>query len=98
MATGSVNALAPILFKSVTRQITQNATNDTWTMNNVEFPSKAGYSRVIVGLRSDNQDLVVTGWVFSDTRPQWQTRKLVSSAVTCNVYATMLYLPDRNQW
>lgn len=98
MATGSVKALAPILFKNVQRDITQNSTNDTWTMNNVEFPSKAGYSRIIVGLRSSNQDVVVTGWAFADTRPQWMTKKFATSAVSCTLYATLLYLPDGNRW
>lgn len=98
MATGNVKALAPILFKNVQRDITQNSTNDNWTMNNIEFPPKDGYSRIIVGLRSSNQDVVVTGWYFTDTRPQWMTKKLVTSAVSCTIFATMLYLPDRNQW
>lgn len=104
MATGSVSANAPILFKQYTRQITQTSTSDTWDIlddggvNPVVFPSKSGYSRMIFGLMTNTQDLVVTGWSLrTGDIPRWMTRKLsTASSVTATLYAVLMYMPDRN--
>lgn len=88
-----------ILFKNVQRQVTQNNTSDVWKMNTT-FPPKSGYSRVIVGARSNNQECIVTGWNYDNNgEPQWMVRKLASGSVAnVTYYATLLYIPDVNLW
>ncbi len=88
-----------ILFKNVQRTVTQNNTIDVWYMNTA-FPPKSGYSRIIVGLRSNNQECVVTGWKYNENgEPQWMVRKFASGSVAdVTYYATLLYLPDSNVW
>ena len=85
-----------ILFKNVQRTVTQNSTTDVWNMN-TSFPAKSGYSRVVFGLRSDNQNVAVTGWQYNENgEPQWMVRKLSTDSSIPNVtlYATLIYLPD----
>jgi hypothetical protein len=67
---------------------------------NTAFPPKDGYSRVIVGLRSDKQECIVTGWKYNENgEPQWMVRKLASGSVAnVQYYATLLYMPDSNVW
>ena len=99
--TGAVSALnsSVILFKNVQRVVNQNNTSDVWNMNTA-FPPKDGYSRVIVGLRSDKQECIVTGWKYNENgEPQWMVRKLASGSVSnVTYYATLLYMPDANVW
>lgn len=89
----------PILFRNVQRTVTQNHNKDVWNMQ-VEFPPKSGYSRVIFGLRSDNQDVIVTGWTYSgEGNLQWMVRKYIADAVpNVTLYACLVYMPDANIW
>ena len=88
-----------IFFKNVQRTVTQNNTSDVWNMSTT-FQPKSGYSRIIVGLRSDKQECIVTGWKYNENgEPQWMVRKLSSgSVVDVTYYATLLYMPDSNVW
>ena len=99
MATGTIKTPMPILFRNVQRTVTQNSEIDYWNMQ-VEFPPKSGYSRVIFGLLSDNQNVVITGWQFGDDNmPQWLVRRFGSSAISnVTYYATLMYIPDVNAW
>lgn len=85
-----------LYFKNVQRTVNQNNTVDVWNMN-TSFPAKSGYSRVIFGLRSSNQNVAVTGWQYNENgEPQWMVRKLSTDSSIPNVtlYATLIYLPD----
>lgn len=96
MATGSVKANSALFFKNVQRTVNQNSVVDVWNMNTT-FPSKSGYSRAIFGLRTNNQNVCVTGWDYNDSGdPRWMVRKLSTDATVSNVtlYATLVYLPD----
>jgi hypothetical protein len=87
----------PLLWKVGTYTGTLTSANQ-WLNTDFNFPSRTGYSRIVVRVSCDTSNAVVTGYDVQSNKVGFRMHRFSDSSTTVAVTFLAAYIKDALQW